>query len=86
MAVGIAKWGDMDTDACGVFDEICDDTFGAWQMVGYITLFGFAGMGAGGIIGAVAPGHRWKTFELPQGVSMGVQRGNTFVVQYKRSF
>jgi hypothetical protein len=85
MVVGIAKWNEPDVE-CGAFDPLCEDAFGAMQMVGMIGIFGMAGMGLGGIVGAVAPGERWERFELPQGVSMGMRRGNTFVVQYRRSF
>ena len=86
MAVGLSRWGDVDTEGCGPFDEQCDDTVGALQMIGYISIFGLAGMGAGGIVGAMIPGHRWETFNLPRGMSLGVRRGGTVAVQFRRSF
>lgn len=85
MIVGIAKWDEADVE-CGPFDPLCDATTGTAQTIGYMTIFGVAGMGLGGIVGAVAPGERWERFELPRGMSMRIDRGRTLVVQYSRSF
>ena len=41
MIVGIAKWNEPDVE-CGAFDPLCEDTFGAMQMMGYIGVIGMS--------------------------------------------
>jgi hypothetical protein len=81
----IATWDEVNAD-CGDFTPICSNGASGLRFVGSAAVFGIPGILVGAVVGAVAPGERWQSVNLPGNLTMGLGRHRQLSIQYSLAF
>jgi len=81
----VSTWDDVDVD-CGPFDETCSAAASGLRFVGSVGIFGMSGMLIGGVVGAMSPGERWQSVNLPVSIGISFDDDRALYVQFSFAF